>query len=537
MKLLLLFLNPPDYSQVSVNPYGLEIISSCVRDKFPDCHVQIVNPFYDDDPSRSTVDLVRSFQPDLIGASLRNADNALVVVDQGSRLKLGTNSYIGRARQVLQAVKLVSTAPIVVGGSAFTSAPGVYLEELGLDLGVIGPGEETLVELLKWFVVEGGNVGGLIKRRQEFPGMVIRRGKRIYACDKVSNRISHVARIERSHEQRFHRLFHEPYYVAVRYSSGCPERCAYCIEPINMNRVVVRDPDLIIREIQDINSRYEHYQIWLTASEINFPPKPLVTLCRKILRHKLNEKNSFGAFFFGKPMTKELYLLLKECNFTELPFTVSHFNEALLRRNGQMIRKKEFFKTLDIVKTNGEMPISLGLLFGQPGETMETLEEVFETVKMIDDIFTQGANVFFSAGVRVYPGTPLAAYCLKEGMDSTHIYGKDPRFIQPVHYSSPLPPLELCQYVLKRFSELNLKGNFSVMNAGLTAETTREDAMIDLDRALALLSRGDSKKGTPLYERSKLALSKSSYFRAAFSRFERVSKIITQNERRAKIAQ
>lgn len=524
MKLLLLFLNPPDYSQVSINPYGLDIISSYVRDKFPDCHVKIVNPFYDDDPGRAAADLVRSFQPDLIGASLRNADNALVVVDQGSRLKMGTNSYIGRARQVLQAVKLASTAPVVVGGSAFTSAPEVYLKELGLNLGVIGPGEETLAELLKWFAIEGGKMNELIKRREKFPGIVISRSKRVYRCSRVSNQISHVAQIERSHEQRFHRLFHEPYYIPVRYSAGCPERCAYCIEPINMNRVVVRDPDLIIQEIQDINARYGHHQIWLTASEINFPPKPLVTLCRKILRHKLQQTNSFSAFFFGKPMTKELYLLLKECNFTELPFTVSHFNEALLRRNGQMIRKKEFFKTLDIVKTNGEMPISLGLLFGQPGETMETLEEVFATVKIIDEAFTQGANIFFSAGVRVYPGTPLAAHCLKEGMGSAHIHGKDPRFIQPVHYSSPLPPLELCRYVLKRFSELNLKGNFSVMNAGLTAETTREDAMIDLDRGLALMSRGDSKMGRQLYDRSQKALSKSSYFREAFLRFDKIQR-------------
>jgi radical SAM superfamily enzyme YgiQ (UPF0313 family) len=76
--------------------------------------------------------VIREFVPDLVGISLRNIDNTDTTDPMG---------FMGGYRFVVETVRQVSSAPIVLGGSGFTLFPRRILDELGADFGIVGEGE------------------------------------------------------------------------------------------------------------------------------------------------------------------------------------------------------------------------------------------------------------------------------------------------------------------------------------------------------------------------------------------------------------
>ena len=90
------------------------------------------------------------------------------------------------------------------------------------------------------------------------------------------------------------------------------------------------------------------------------------------------------------------------------------------------------------------MSADLGLIFGLPGETEETIAETIGFVRSLPE----SIEVVYSAGARVYPHTPLAAIAARE--PERLVGADDPSFLTPVVYSSPAPPRELATRVSTR---------------------------------------------------------------------------------------
>src|SRR6266446_207245 len=71
---------------------------------------------------------IRAYEPQVVGISLRNLDS--------SSYPLNT-SYIDEYQQLVDAVRQLTSAPIVLGGSGFTVMPTTIMEYLGADVGVV----------------------------------------------------------------------------------------------------------------------------------------------------------------------------------------------------------------------------------------------------------------------------------------------------------------------------------------------------------------------------------------------------------------
>ena len=83
---------------------------------------------------------VARFQPQVIGLSLRNVDNAAYPL---------TVDYLALHRKVVDALHDASNAPVVLGGSGFSILPQAYMHELDGDWGIAGEGERVFVALLQ----------------------------------------------------------------------------------------------------------------------------------------------------------------------------------------------------------------------------------------------------------------------------------------------------------------------------------------------------------------------------------------------------
>src|SRR6266550_4730831 len=110
----------------------------------------------------------------------------------------------------------------------------------------------------------------------------------------------------------------------------------------------------------------------------------------------------------------------------------------------------------------------LGLIFGLPGETEETIAETIGFVRSLPE----SIEVVYSAGARVYPHTPLARIAEQE--PERLVGADDPTFLTPVVYSRPWPPRELARRLDAQLRELPNVSRVGVAYA--TGLTTLSDA-------------------------------------------------------------
>ena len=124
-----LFLLPNYDSHIIHPPLGLGYLASyLIKNK------QIVSIFDGTLKNASLDDYVKvisEFQPDLIGIS---------VLTRGHNL----------AKEMVRTIKKkFSQIPIVIGGTQLTAAPKEVMEDIKPDFGIIGEGEETILELVR----------------------------------------------------------------------------------------------------------------------------------------------------------------------------------------------------------------------------------------------------------------------------------------------------------------------------------------------------------------------------------------------------
>jgi radical SAM superfamily enzyme YgiQ (UPF0313 family) len=123
-----------------------------------------------------------------------------------------------------------------------------------------------------------------------------------------------------------------------------------------------------------------------------------------------------------------------------------------------------------LVTLLGEHGVSadLGLIFGLPGETEETIAETIGFVRSLPE----SIEVVYSAGARVYTPTPLAK--IAEHEPERLVGADDATFLTPVVYSRPWPPRELARWLDEHLRELPNVSRVGVAYG--TGQTTLSDA-------------------------------------------------------------
>jgi len=135
MKILLINTNQEKFDTV-VMPIGLAYVASYLKKlghtvKITDlCFVKNIPAFLSKE--------ILSFQPQLIGLSIRNIDTVSFIYP---------NWQLEKIREIVNVCKNTTTSPIVVGGAAVSILPKEILRYLGLRYAVIGDGEEVLGQI------------------------------------------------------------------------------------------------------------------------------------------------------------------------------------------------------------------------------------------------------------------------------------------------------------------------------------------------------------------------------------------------------
>ena len=391
-------------------PLGLGYIAAASQQAGHD--VEVADLCFGRKPLADLQQRIKSFQPDVVGLSIRNVDNAAYPL---------TTDYLGSHREVIDTVRATSDAPVVLGGSGFSILPAAYMKVLNGDWGIKGEGEQAFVSLLD----------ALENRRDAsgIPGVLSRQGP-------GRNNVDLILPVERRpgwgaglHPNRH--LFDYPRYIRrggtgnIQTKRGCVFKCNYCTYPLlEGNRFRARAAADVVDEIESLLRDYGPHPLFFVDSILNFPHGHMETLCEEILRRNLQLRWSCYATPVKLDRQQAQLMARAGCEGIELGSDAAD--------DGQLRRLEKSFNTDTVLEANRHcleagLRVCHTLIFGAPGETESSIRRTCTTVRAM-----RPTAVVAMTGVRLYPGTPLAEQLIAAGKIKPADIGLRPSFyIEP----------------------------------------------------------------------------------------------------------
>ena len=338
------------------------------------------------------------FSPQVIGVSLRNLDNVNM---------LRTISYLPPALEIVQKLRALTTAPLVLGGSGASLDPQGVLEFLHGDYLIVSEGEKSFVALLE--AMSRGTSPARI------PGVGMwRRGKFHLTPPHLTSFPSGNPRLSRWIDLNPYEKMGGSYTVQTK--RGCRMRCIYCTynQVLEGNRLRLRSPSEVVDEIEAALYQFQPEAFEFVDSVFNDP----LDHCREILEEIIRRpwKARFTTMGVSpKNFDAKLLGLMERAGFTSFMISPESASDAMLASYQKGFDSGDLRRAAEAIN-RFSFPVLWNFLIGGPGETNRTLEE---TLAFIERHLVRKpgpphnlANIFL--GVRIYPGTKLWDIALEE---------------------------------------------------------------------------------------------------------------------------
>lgn len=404
MKVLLINSNqlkPP------ITPLGLAYVAAAAMEAGH--NVRLLDLNFSDNIEADIKKFITADPPDVIGISIRNIDNVTMI---------HSVYYIPKITEIVSCCKKASPAPVVLGGPGFSMMPMEILHHVQADFGVIGEGEKAFVQLLECI------------NKKEIPskiqGIIYLADGKIFANNPVNMTSSELNRLGLPARELLDnmRYLNDGGMGNIQTKRGCDQRCIYCTYPVIEGRKLrFRNPQNIVDEIETLKAMGIDY-LHFSDSTFNNPNDHAFAMCREMVKRGVSIQ--YTPYMSPYAPSKELLSLAKQSGCDGITYGTDAVSEQMLvnLKKGFTVKDIEqsaqFCKELDI-------PFSLNLLFGGPGETKETVLESLNNIDRIQPI-AAGAMI----GIRCYPKTELWNIAVKENLITA-----DTDILEPFYYVSP----------------------------------------------------------------------------------------------------
>ncbi len=369
----------------------------------------------------------RSFEPDVIGLSLRNIDNCdsagLVSytdfaspAPSRSRLGLGSRPEFGAVTaeqtvgrpsptrggatagpadsnvsptELVRALRMRTDSPIVLGGAGYSLFPELLLDRIGADYGIVGEGEVAFCDLVEKLA------------RNEHPGQRIVFGNGVipgeqFSCDRRDPELAAF-------------YLREGGMLNVQTKRGCPLRCAYCTYPVLEGRSYrFRPAESVVDEIETLVTRYNTNYYAMADSVFNDREGRYLAVAEELVRRGIDVP--WMAFFRPQLFGPEEIALLKRAGLHSVEWGTDCASDATLEgmRKGftwhEVEHSNRLFAEAGIYNAHF-------LIFCGPGETEQTLAQGLANIERLTDCV-----VFAYCGVRILPGTAVHDQAVAQGI-------------------------------------------------------------------------------------------------------------------------
>lgn len=416
----------PNRIHPAITPYALDILTTALEHAGFEVHVVDIC-FRREEWQEVLREYFVDHHPLLVGVTVRNTDT---IYPQEQKV------FIGEHREVFEAIRRLTPAPIVAGGVGFSSMPFALVDYFGIEFGVKGPGEITICQLARTLAAGGSP--------DSVPGLLVNRGggsvtRAACTARPAGNGLLSLAgfgedrvwQAERAlpyarHSGVERKVDNLEYYRLgglgnILTKNGCTYACTHCVEPdAKGTRFARRNVDAVVDEMQSLTAQGVH-DLHTTDSEFNLAIANSKKILREIIRRKRQDASSplhhlrLWTYCQPTPFDAEFASLLAQAGCGGVNVSTDHVVDDLLDSwkvtggNSRYYTFADTVRTVELCHSNGLLCM-VEVMLGMPGETLDTIQECVDKTMALD-----ATVVGFTFGLRLFPYSPLgmdlAAQC------------------------------------------------------------------------------------------------------------------------------
>jgi hypothetical protein len=389
MRILLIATNQADryMDRMAVRPLpvGLAYVAAYISPTRHQLHV--LDLMFSDDARTDTLAAVQRFQPDVIGLSLRNLDN---------QSYLHTIWHLPTVRHLIGQIRSVSNALIVCGGPAFSILPAACFTYLSPDLGIAGDAAASFAQLVD-----------CLDSREAFhhlPGLVYRNnGHVVVSNGHMSMDFQRPPRLDLLDIRRYDKAGFgigvvnklAPYYYPTTHIDQQTSNSGWRMRAV----------DDVVEELRQLQRDFGIRKIFFIDSGFNTPLQHAKELCQGLIRAGLGLR--WNSYLRPGECDAELVQLMRRSGCS-LALINAIFADPETGKDTQ--EQMEPARCLTTLCTQGDLPFTLTVSFGDAGETRATVKHKLEALRA-----TRPAFATLRTATRILPHTLLAHTALQEG--------------------------------------------------------------------------------------------------------------------------
>jgi anaerobic magnesium-protoporphyrin IX monomethyl ester cyclase len=368
---------------------------------------------FEDDPASAVTGAVSTFEPDVVGVSIRNID---------LQTMLEPAFTLPFVRRVVDSCRSASQGlPIVLGGAGFSLMPEGILRYTEADYGVVGPGETSFPELLDCIYQ------GTLSR--DIPGVLHRHADGSITGTRTTDHYSAFGRAPLPARELYDsRYFTHRYQTPVPFEGvadvilakrACPGRCAYCASSVRTGiSLVLKAPSRTVDEVEHVVALGRSPRFEFGDGAFNMPYAHALSVCEEMARRGV--RFPWNCMFSPGPATDRLVDLMASTGCDDVEMGAESGSNAILTTLRKHFRADKIVKTCHMLRARG-IRVEICIFVGSPGESRDTVLESFDLMeRLVPDDPSCHDRVSINFGYRLFKGTELHRRAVEEGVIGIH---------------------------------------------------------------------------------------------------------------------
>ena len=344
-----------------------------------------------------------------VGISYKELFKQLIEIKPDVIGVTATTANLETAKFVAKKIKeFLPYAILIIGGAHLTAMPYETMKLGYFDIGVLGEGEVTFLELVNHIQNIGFQklecVNGLIYKKD---GIISRTPERefIKNLDDLPRPARHLLpplSKYRPTPASYRRL---PLGIIIT-SRGCPYRCTFCDRSVFGNIYRQRSAEDVLNELEEVVYKYGAKEIRFFDDVFTLDRERTLKICEGFRKRKL--KIPWTCLTAVSTVNKELLKEMKSAGCWQVLYGLESGDSNMLRllKKGNTVEQN-----IQAVKwaKEGGLSVRADFIVGTPGETMESLNK---TLRFAIDMDLDYAH--FNKFVP-FPGTELYGFLTSNG--------------------------------------------------------------------------------------------------------------------------
>ena len=370
--------NIKNESEMSIQPLSFGYLASSLRK-------EIGNFFAFRVISSNVDEEIRKFKPDIIGISS---------VSQNYKIAQEYAKFSKKYK-----------IPVLIGGTHISMAPKTLTKDM--DVGIIGEGEKTIVDIFKVFIKTGKLEAKELKKIKGIifwdKGKIIQTPKRelIKDLDEILFPDRDILEIKKD--------------ASIFTSRGCPYKCAFCSSSRFWPGTRFFSAEYVAREIKMIYSKYKIKRIFIFDDLFVVDRERIKKLITLLEKENILKKIYFTCQIRANLVDDELVKLIKKLGVRSIWMGLESGNERILKfLKGENAKIKDNYRAVRLLKKAG-IETCASFIIGSPDEKRE---EILDTLKFIRESQLDDFIVYLLVPL---PGTPVWEYALKRKLVSENM--------------------------------------------------------------------------------------------------------------------